>query len=97
MLFERSLPLLIFVIPNHEDLYKDKLYEKISSNQQIFVTPFDIYNTLIHIAFENKKEEIKKYFSIYGSSLITKLNYKVRFCKSPFFKFRIAKCNCLKN
>lgn len=96
-LIERSLPLLIFVIPNHEDLYKDKLYEKISSNQQIFVTPFDIYNTLIHIAFENKKEEIKKYFSIYGSSLITKLNYKVRFCKSPFFKFRIAKCNCLKN
>ena len=40
--FERTLPLLIIIVSNNEDLYQDNLYEKIKINQQIFVTPYDI-------------------------------------------------------
>ena len=44
---ERSLPLLFLIIPNNERLYKNNLYENIKLNQQIFITPFDIYNKKI--------------------------------------------------
>lgn len=30
------------------------------NNQQIFITPFDIHDTLIHLAFGNNKEKYKK-------------------------------------
>ena len=77
---ERALPTLFLLLPNDEKLYKDNLYEKIKSNQQIFITPFDIYNTLIHLAFGENYKGYKKYQISYGSSLLTKLNYKIRYC-----------------
>ena len=77
-------------------LYNDNLYEIIKENQQIFITPYDIYNTLLHIAFGNINEEYKKYFIQYGGSLLTELNYKLRYCESPFFDFEIylGTCRC---
>lgn len=93
---ERSLPILFLIIPNNDILYKDNLYEKIKGNQQIFITPYDIYNTLLHIAFGNINEEYKKYFIQYGGSLLTELNYKLRYCESPLFDFEIylGTCRC---
>ena len=49
--FERSLALLLLIVPNDEKLYQNNLYEKIKSNEQTFITPFDIYNTLLYLAF----------------------------------------------
>ena len=96
-LSERTLPLLLLLVPNNEKLYKDNLYEKINSNQQTLITPFDIYNTLIHLAFGNNKEEYKKNYVPFGGSLFSKLNYKTRVCKSNIFKPIIPKdfCKCL--
>ena len=93
---ERSLPLLFLIIPNNDILYKDNLYDKIKRNQQIFITPYDIYNTLLHIAFGEINQEYKKYSIHYGGSLLTELNYKIRYCESPFFDFEINLdiCRC---
>lgn len=94
---EKTLPLLILILPNDEKLYKDNLFEKIKYNQQIFVTPYDIYNTLIHLAFGENKEEYEKNYIPYGGSLLTKLNYKKRYCESSLYKFQIKVCHCKKN
>ena len=93
---ERSLPILFLIIPNNDILYKDNLYEKIKGNQQIFITPYDIYNTLLHIAFGDINEEYKKNSILYGGSLLTKLNYKLRYCESSFFDSEIylGICRC---
>ena len=93
---ERSLPMLFLIIPNNDKLYKDNLYEKMKINQQIFITPFDIYNTLLHIAFGEINEEYKEYSIYNGGSLLTKLNYKKRYCGSPLFDFQVnlGTCRC---
>lgn len=95
-LYERTLPLLLLLVPNDEKLYKDNLYEKMKSNQQTFITPFDIYNTLIHLASGDNKEEYKNNSINYGGSLFSKLNYKIRFCNSSKFKSIISNelCKC---
>ena len=96
-LSERNLPLLLILLPNDEKLYKENLYEKIKSNQQTLITPFDIYNTLIHLAYGGNKEGYKKKSVPYGGSLFSKLNYKMRICNSNIFKPKIGKdfCECL--
>ena len=48
--YEKTLPFLFLIIPNTKELYNDSLYEKIKSNQQAFITPYDIYYILIYIA-----------------------------------------------
>jgi hypothetical protein len=91
---ELTLPLLLLIIPNYNKLYKDGLYDKIISNQQIFITSYDIYNTLLHIAFGDICPEYKQYSIQYGSSLLMKMNYKRRYCGSPLFDFKYNLCKC---
>jgi hypothetical protein len=55
-LFERTLATLFLIVPNTKLLYKNNLYESIKYNQQIFITPFDIYNTLIYLAYGEMNE-----------------------------------------
>ena len=97
-IYERLLPALFLIVPNDNKLYKNNLYEKMRNNQQTFITPFDIHDTLIHLAFGNEKKMIKKYKSNYGNSLFEKLNYRFRFCESPIYKskFNIKICKCKK-
>ena len=89
---ERTLSLLILIIPNNEKLYKNNLYEKIKSNQQTFVTPFDIFNTFIYLA---DGENSINYVS-YGESLFNEMNYNERFCQSDIYKSQISikYCSC---
>jgi hypothetical protein len=42
-LYETTLPFLFLIFPNTQELYNESLYEKIKNNQQIFITPYDIY------------------------------------------------------
>ena len=96
-LYEKTLPILLLIIPNNNLLYKNNLYEKMKNNQQIFVTPFDVHDTLLHIAFGRNEKKFKQYKTLYGQSLFKKLNYKIRYCNSPFYKNNIKLCNCQKN
>ena len=94
--YERTLALLFLIIPNDEKLYKNDLYEKMKSNQQTFVTPFDIYNTLIHLASGDLNEKYMKNSVSYGNSLFTEINYKKRYCQSLIYEsmVNLKYCNC---
>ena len=97
---ERTLPILLLLFPNTQELYKDSLYEKIKSNQQVFITPYDIYYTLIHIALGDKISEMNLNLSkIYGKSLLTPINYSLRYCQSKMYDSQIDSdsCNCKLN
>ena len=96
-LYESTLPILFLILPNTQELYNESLYEKIKSNQQVFITPYDIYYTLIHIALGVTAKEINKEFSnYYGESLLTRINYSVRYCQSRIYDSQINSntCNC---
>ena len=70
------------------------------SNQQTFITPFDIYNTLIYLSLGKDKEEYERYSVPNGSSLFGQINYKERFCESSLYQSLIGEniCKCkLKN
>ena len=97
-LYERSLPLLLMLIPNNEKLYNNDLYEIIKSNQQTFITPFDIYNTLLYFVYNNNYINVGNRF---GESLFNIIDYKNRFCQSSLYKFQNesqinpASCSCI--
>ena len=94
VLLEKSLPILFLIIPNNELLYKNNLYENIKYNQQIFVTPFDIYNTLLYLAYGEINEIYNKKSVSYGDCLFAKLNIKERYCDSPKYNNQINKNSC---
>ena len=96
-LYERTLPLLFLIIPNTQELYEEFLYEIIKINQQVFITPYDIYYTLIHIALGDKFSEVnKKLLNNKGESLLTPINYSLRYCESKIYdsQFDSNICNC---
>jgi hypothetical protein len=96
-LYERTLPILFLIIPNTQELYEESLYEIIKSNQQVFITAYDIYHTLIHIALGDKIYKVKKkLFKNYGESLLTPINYSLRYCQSRIYDSQIDSdtCNC---
>ena len=94
--YERTLPVLFMILPNDEKLYKNNLYEKIKNNQQTLITAFDIYNTLVNLAFGVDKRKYKKYSISYGETLLNEINYKNRYCESKIFESQIthSSCNC---
>lgn len=96
--YEMSLPFLFLFLPNKDYLYENNLYEIIKENQQIFITPYDIYDTLIHFAYGNDIIAYKNFSVPLGNSLLTKLNYKERYCDSIKFDSQINMeiCNCKK-
>ena len=95
--YESTSPILFLIFPNTQELYKEFLYETIKSNQQVFITPYDIYYTLIHIALGDKISKIKNNSSKnFGESLLTPLNYSIRYCESRIYDSQIDSnsCNC---
>ena len=96
-LFESYLPVLLLIIPNDKKLYRNNLYEKIKSNQQTFITAFDIYNTLIYLASGENKKEYKKNSVAYGNSLFSEINFNKRYCMTKKFEPKISKeiCKCI--
>jgi hypothetical protein len=97
--YERTLAVLFLIIPNDQRLYQDNLYEKMKSNQQILITPFDIYNTLIHIANGEINDNYLENSSSFGDSLFHQFNYTERYCESSFYQSQISikYCNCQLN
>ena len=92
-LIETTLATLFFVIPNNDKLYKNGLYNIIHENQQIFMTPYDIHDTLIHLAYGTDNPDPLAY-SKHGSSLLVKLNNEGRYCESPELNLKISKSDC---
>ena len=92
-ILESTLATLFFIIPNNNKLYENGLYDKIHKNQQIFLTPYDIHDTMIHIAYGNDNIDPKAY-SKRGSSLLIEINPMERYCENPLYNLKIAKGDC---
>jgi hypothetical protein len=86
-LIENFLPLLIFLLPNNRN-NKIEL-EELYINQDKFITPFDIYNTMIFIAEGNKNSN---HNSKYGNSLLDYINPKGRNCLKYEIEEKYCKC-----
>ena len=82
---EMNLPILLLIINDRKNLTYKEQYKYIYENQQIFITPFDIYNLIGNLLYGNKYEIIKNNTnnnnsckSSYGISLLEKINPKER-------------------
>ena len=103
-LIESTLGLLIIVLPNNDKLYQYGIYDNLHENQQTFITPYDIHDTLIHICFGNINHDISKdtFFDYLNNQAFSKTRVSVfnnilqsqRFCQK---KFHIEKeaCQCI--
>jgi len=83
---EIHLPVLLILINDRKNITYEEQYKYIHENQQIFITPFDIYNTFGNIIYGNKYDAIKNITenehtckSPYGTSLFNKMNPKERY------------------
>ena len=94
---ESTLATLFFIIPNDKKIYQNGLYDIIHENQQVFITPYDIHDTMVHIAFGYDKVDENSY-SKKGSSILSYMNPKERYCENPMFdlKIRDIYCKCKK-
>ena len=87
-LIEHYLPLLIFLIPKNNNKINN---EELHNNQDIFITPYDIYNSLIHII---KGSLNCTEYSKNGNTLFEYINPKGRNC-NKFSEEIGPNCKCI--
>ena len=94
---ESTLATLCFIVPNSKKIYQNGLYDIVHENQQVFITPYDIYNTMVHIALGDDKVDNNS-FSKRGSSILSYINPMERYCENPVFNLKIKEiyCKCKK-
>ena len=94
---EETLPALFFIMPNNEKLYENGMYDEILKNQQVYLSPYDIHDTLIQLPFEYEKVD-PNLFSKKGSSILSYINPMERYCENPDFDIKISPqfCRCKK-
>ena len=93
---EKTLGTCMIMVPNESKLYESGVYDTLWDNQQIFITPYDIHNTLVHLAFGEDDVNTTAY-SKHGQSLIRKMNYSERYCESDVLnltELAINDCKC---
>ena len=89
---EYSLPIFLLLVPDNQNYSYFQQYSELIKNQQIMITPFDIYYTIRHIAFgENYKNKSLNGDKDEGESLFKFINPKTRTC----LKYKsMSKNNC---
>ena len=83
-LIERSYATLFIILPNNKgnkNKNNEEYYDNIYQNQQILISPYDIHNTLIHIALGNNTINNYELHSKHGRSLLSSFDGKGRNCK----------------
>ena len=102
---EGMLPVLKIVIPNKKIIYESGLYNNLYENQQTLITPYDIYNSIIHASCSDYKDidtnpknhyEKGSFYSWRGYSIFNLLDYKKRHCQSVELDLSISDCVCIK-
>ena len=88
--YQRDLPVCFIVLYYNKNIKIDDLYD----NQQKFVTPYDIYESLFHIIFGNnyKKQNIKE---LQRKSLFKYINETERNC-DLYSEIKGIHCKCIK-
>ena len=84
-LIERAYAALFIILPNNKknnNNISEEYHNNIYENQQILISPYDIHNTLIHIALGNKSLNNFEVHSIHGRSLLSLFDGKSRNCNT---------------
>jgi hypothetical protein len=79
--YELILPMFYLFINDRKNISYESQYKYLNENQQTFITGFDIYSTIVHLAYGDKyKTNVTKNIikTNYGKSLFTKINQKER-------------------
>ena len=95
---ENELPMLYLLINDRKNISYHEQYFHIQENQQIFITAYDIYNTINHLLYGDKykyilnlTDEIPTPKSPLGISLLDKIDGKSRKAKNyDFMKHNIC-------
>ena len=87
--YQRDLPVLFIVLEYNKNIKIDDIYD----NQQKFITPYDIYETLFHIIFGNnyKKQKINV---LQRKSLFKYINETERNC-NLYLEIKGRHCKCI--
>ena len=90
---EQFFPILIIISPDKKNISFQNQYSEITKNQQIFVTPFDIYYTLRDLLYgkEYKNNLLKEQSKDEGESLFKYINQLERNCSK--YK-QMTECYC---
>ena len=100
---EGYLPVFKIVIPNKKIIYESGLYNNLYENQQTFISPFDVYNSIIHASCTDYKDidtrpknhfERGDIYSWRGYSIFNLIDYKQRYCHNPELNLSPTKCVC---
>ena len=95
-LIERGFATLFIILPNYKNNKSEELLNNINIKQQAFITPFDIHDTIMHIAYGDNLQFNNILYSKKGNSLITNFEYKTRKCENWFLYFKANEdCICL--
>ena len=85
---EGNLPILLILVNDRKNISYEEQYKHMHENQQNFITPFDVFNTLGNIIYGDKYKTIENISknnntckSPYGISLFNKINSKQRYPK----------------
>ena len=95
---ETTIGTLMVMLPNDHKLYETGFYDNLLKNQQTFVTPYDIHDTLVYLAVGNDKSYAEA-FSKHGQSLLDNLDHTQRYCESPtlnLWDMAPSSCKCAK-
>jgi hypothetical protein len=83
---EEQLPMLYILINDRKNFSYKEQFEYIHENQQIFITAYDIHNTIGNLLYGDKYNDIQNKTinnntpkSKYGISLLNKINPNTRF------------------
>ena len=92
--FEAHLPMLYIIINDRKNISYYEQYSQIHKNQQVFITPYDIYNTFNHLLYGDKyinifnlTDEKPTPKSNFGISLFDKIDSKSR--KSENYEYMV--------
>ena len=92
---ETNLPLFILIVPDKKNITYEQQYSEIIKNQQILITPFDIYYTLRYIIYDkNYKKPPLNGNKNDGEYLFKYINPKERICKK-YRQMGKLTCQCI--
>ena len=89
---EKSLPIFVLIAQDKKNISYEEQYSEILKNQQILITPFDIYYTIRHIIYgEQYKNNLPFEGNNEGESIFKYINPIERNC-SKYLKFKECQC-----
>ena len=70
------------IVPNYKNEKNKKILEKLNLHQQALISPYDIHDTMMHIAYGDNLDINNKLYSGIGKSVLNEFEYKKRDCST---------------